>query len=144
MTNHTPDASVIVAVDGEGLVAILTADFPDHGGEYLFLPGGRMEDGESPEGCARRELAEEAGITAERLTHLGSFAITLGNAARIHLYQAQGLTLGPQQLMPGEADFKLTWWPMQEAVQAGADGRFLLQGGPLALLLADRASQETS
>ncbi|MFF3272741.1 NUDIX domain-containing protein [Streptomyces chrestomyceticus] len=43
---------------------LLSADLPLHGGEYLFLPGGRGEDGESPGGCARRELREEAGVTA--------------------------------------------------------------------------------
>jgi SAM-dependent methyltransferase len=32
-------------------VAVLTAEFPQ-GGEYVFLPGGRTEDGETPEECA--------------------------------------------------------------------------------------------
>ncbi|MEU6243841.1 NUDIX hydrolase [Streptomyces sp. NPDC047024] len=133
------DASVVVARDAEGNVAILVADFPRHGGEYVFLPGGRREAGESPEECARRELREEAGVTAAAWRHLGSYAITRDSRARIHLFLAEGLTCGPQQLTPGEADFKLMWWPMADAVQAATEGRFLLQGGPLALLLAERA-----
>ncbi len=38
---HRPvrDASVVVARDTDGLVALLSAHFPRHGGEYLFLPG---------------------------------------------------------------------------------------------------------
>ncbi|MET7904018.1 NUDIX hydrolase [Streptomyces sp. NPDC005355] len=133
------DASVIVARDANGLVAVLTAAFPQHRGEYAFLPGGRRESGESPEECARRELREEAGVTALSWRSLGSYAITLNSTARIHLFLAEGLTLGPQQLMPCEEDFKLMWWPMPEAIQAAIDGRFLLQGGPLALLLAQEA-----
>ncbi|WP_374104678.1 hypothetical protein [Streptomyces sp. GESEQ-4] len=37
------DASVTVARDADGMVAVLTAEFPRHGGEYVFLPGGRRE-----------------------------------------------------------------------------------------------------
>ncbi|MFJ5301188.1 NUDIX hydrolase [Streptomyces sp. NPDC088350] len=134
------DASVIVARDADGMVAVLTAEFPEHGGEYVFLPGGRREGDESPEECARRELREEAGVIAETWRPLGAYAITLNSTARIHLFLAEGLTLGPQQLMPSEADFKLMWWPMDDAIQAAAEGRFLLQGGPLALLLAQQVS----
>ncbi|MFG2510784.1 NUDIX hydrolase [Streptomyces sp. NPDC048584] len=132
------DASVTVARDAEGLVAVLSAEFTQHGGEYVFLPGGRREEGETPEDCARRELREEAGVIARTWRPLGSYAITLDSTARIHLFLAEGLTCGPQQLTPGEEDFKLMWWPMPDAIRAATEGRFLLQGGPLALLLAQQ------
>lgn len=138
----TRDASVVVARDQDGLVALLSAPFPRHGGEYLFLPGGRREDGETPEECARRELQEEAGIVAEQWRLLGAYAMTLDSTARVHLYEARTLTLGPQQLTPTEVDFKLTWWQMRDAINAAAGGGFLLPAGPLALLLADRDARE--
>ncbi|GCD41762.1 NUDIX hydrolase [Streptomyces paromomycinus] len=134
----TRDASVVVAQDADGHVALLCADFPMHGGEYLFLPGGRREDGESPEECARRELREEAGVTARVWRPLGSYAITLPSPARVHLFAARELTLGPQELTPSEVDFKLSWWPMDDALNAA--GRLLLPAGPLALQLAQRGA----
>lgn len=140
MTDHHPvrDASVVVARDTDGLVALLSAHFPRHGGDYLFLPGGRREDGETAEECARRELREEAGITAGAWRSLGSYAITLGSPARVHLFEARNLTLGPQELTPTEQDFALSWWSMCDAIDAASRGCFLLPAGPLALLLADR------
>ncbi|MFS8197650.1 NUDIX hydrolase [Streptomyces sp. CWNU-52B] len=134
------DASVIVARDADGMVAVLTAGFPRHGGEYMFLPGGRREDGETPEECARRELREEAGVTAQTWRPLGSYALSLNSTARVHLLLAEDLTCGPQQLTPGEADFKLMWWSIPDAIRAAIEGRFLLQGGPLALLLAQQVT----
>jgi ADP-ribose pyrophosphatase len=134
------DAAVVVARDHDGLVALLSARFPAHRGDYLFLPGGRREAGETPEECARRELREESGITAATWRPLGSYALTVTSPARVHLYEARGLTCGPQQLTPTEQDFKLTWWPMTDALHAAEQGRFLLPAGPLALFLADRSA----
>ncbi|MFK0284221.1 NUDIX hydrolase [Streptomyces sp. NPDC090499] len=141
-TEAMRDASVVVARDAKGLVALLSADFPNHGGEFLFLPGGRFEPGEDPLQCASRELREEAGVTAEVWRPLGAYAITLGSPARVHLFEARGLTLGAQELTETEQDFKLMWWPMDAAMQAVHQGRFLLPAGPLALLLAIHAAPE--
>ncbi|PAX82037.1 NTP pyrophosphohydrolase [Streptomyces albidoflavus] len=137
---NTPHASVIVARDAQGHIALLSSHFPQHGGEYLFLPGGRFENDETPLECAQRELLEEAGVASARWEPLGSFTPTLASPARVHLFLAEDLTLGPQQLTPSEADFKLTWWPMHEALAAVQLGQFLLPAGPLALFLAAQHS----
>lgn len=46
-------------------------------GTYGF-PGGKMEDGETPEECIRRELLEELGLRVKRLRLLGVFHHTTG------------------------------------------------------------------
>lgn len=74
----------------------------------------------------------------------GTYAINLGNNAGLSLFLAEHLTLGPQELNDIEEDFKLSWWSINEAIQAAQDGRFHLPGGPLTLLLADRTPTQRS
>lgn len=62
------------------------------GGPVWEVPAGRLEPGESPEACARRELAEEAGRSAERVEYLTTIFTTPGfTDERIHLFVAYGL-----------------------------------------------------
>jgi ADP-ribose pyrophosphatase len=63
---------------------------------YIYeIPAGRLERGEAPEACARRELEEETGCRAERVEHLTTIYTTPGfTDERIHLYAAYGLTTG--------------------------------------------------
>jgi ADP-ribose pyrophosphatase len=57
------------------------------------IPAGTLDAGEAPEQCARRELREEAGVTATHLRHLTSIYTTPGFTDEIiHLYAATGLT----------------------------------------------------
>ena len=65
-------------------------------GNLYEIPAGRLEPGEAPEACARRELLEETGCTAANLAPLTSMWTTPGfTDERIHLYLATGLTRGP-------------------------------------------------
>jgi ADP-ribose diphosphatase len=69
------------------------------GGEIWEIPAGVLEPGESPEACARRELGEETGATAERWEHLTTIYTTPGfTDERIHLFLASGIRSGePRQ-----------------------------------------------
>jgi ADP-ribose pyrophosphatase len=56
------------------------------------VPAGRLDPGEAPEACARRELLEETGATAERFDLLATFYTTPGfTDERIHLFAAFGV-----------------------------------------------------
>jgi ADP-ribose pyrophosphatase len=64
--------------------------------EFLYeIPAGRLDSGEEPIDCARRELMEETGCEADRVEHLYTFYTTPGfTDERIHAFMAVGLTRG--------------------------------------------------
>ncbi len=66
-------------------------------GRVWEVPAGKLDPGETPESCARRELEEEAGLKATSLRRLTSIYTTPGFTDEvIHLFVAVGLE-------PGEA-----------------------------------------
>jgi ADP-ribose pyrophosphatase YjhB (NUDIX family) len=62
-----PAVSVALQHD-DRLLLVLRGRAPSRG--YYAFPGGRVEDGETLEEAARRELAEETGLAAEMLSPL--------------------------------------------------------------------------
>ena len=64
-------------------------------GPLWEIPAGTLAPGETPEACARRELLEEAGVSAEHVEPLTSIWTTPGFTDEvIHLFLATGLTAG--------------------------------------------------
>lgn len=62
-------------------------------GDLWEIPAGRLDPGEAPEACARRELREETGYTAGDCRRLVTILTTPGfTDERIHLFLATRLT----------------------------------------------------
>lgn len=99
---------------------------------YLYeLPAGRLDPGEAPQECARRELREETGCSAERVEFLYTMYTTPGfTDERIHLFMATGLTHGATG---HESDEFLTieTVPLSQALEMIRDG--LIQDAKTAL-----------
>ncbi|MGB4609718.1 MAG: NUDIX hydrolase [Saccharofermentanales bacterium] len=69
----------------------------------LEIPAGKIEFGEEHLICAKRELKEEIGITAEKWELLTRFYPTPGYCSEvIHIFLARDLTHGKPSLDPGE------------------------------------------
>jgi ADP-ribose pyrophosphatase len=87
-----PGAAAIVALDGEGNLALLHQFRHAIGGYLWEVPAGCRNAGETPLQCAHRELAEEAGLAARRWDHLGTI-VTIPSFCdeRIDLYLARDL-----------------------------------------------------
>jgi ADP-ribose pyrophosphatase len=92
------------------------------GGVLWEVPAGTLAPGEAPEACARRELLEEAGVTAERVERLTSIWTTPGfTDEAIHLFWAQGLTPGTAAHEPDEF-IEVVPRPLSDVVAAIRDG----------------------
>ena len=68
-----PGAVVIVPIDAEGRILWITQHRWAAQRELLELPAGTLEQGETPEQTARRELPEETGFAAATWQSLGGF-----------------------------------------------------------------------
>jgi len=106
MIRH-PGASAIVPFlsdpEGGDPQILLIRQYRYAADQFLYeIPAGRLDRGESPLDCARRELREETGCTAEKLEHVFTMYTTPGfTDEKIHVFMASGLTRGEARL---EAD----------------------------------------
>jgi ADP-ribose pyrophosphatase len=109
-----------VSSDSIGLVEVVRTAV---GATLLELPAGTLDRVESLADAAARELAEETGYRAGRLTAAGAFWMSPGILReRMHLFVAEDLTAGPQALEPGEQiQTRIVSW--DEAVAMCRDGR---------------------
>ncbi|MDD4796226.1 MAG: NUDIX hydrolase [Eubacteriales bacterium] len=87
-----PGAAAVVAVDEERRICMVR--------QYRMalervtdeIPAGKLDAGEAPDACARRELSEETGMDADHLELLTVLDTTPGFCSEaIHIYLATGL-----------------------------------------------------
>ena len=135
---HHPGAVAIVALHADGTVALLDQFRYAVGKRLREIPAGTLEEGESFEACAVRELAEETGCRAERWTELATFYTTPGfcdEAMRMFLAE----DLGDAEGVPDEDEhLELVRIPLAEAVAAAERGE-IADAKTIAGLLLTRA-----
>ena len=69
---------VIIPVDEHGNVLLVRQYRHATGKELLELPAGTLDGGEAFDVCAAREIREETGMAAQKLTKLGEFYLAPG------------------------------------------------------------------
>ena len=116
-----PGGVCIAAVDeDEQLYMVEQFRYP-FGKVLTEVPAGKLEFGEDPEECGRRELKEEVGATADSFEYLGCIYPTVAyDTEIIYMFLARGLHFGEQHLDDGEfLDVKKI--PLKKAFQMVMD-----------------------
>lgn len=134
---HAPDWVMVIPVLGESFVLVrqwrhaarrLTTEFP----------GGVLDGDEDPAVAAARELEEETGFRAGKLTHLGSCSpnpALFSNS--FHCYLAEELTPTGTQKLDADELLRYELLPIDEVIASFGDERFThaLMGTALAFYL---------
>jgi ADP-ribose pyrophosphatase len=140
MVRHSGASAVVPFLSdpaGEDPQVLLIKQYRYAAERFLYeIPAGRLDPGEDPAECARRELAEETGCVAERVEFLFTMFTTPGfTDERIHVYMAQGITHGASSR---EADefLEVETMTLSRALELVRDGEISDGKTALALLYA--------
>ncbi|MBM7854158.1 ADP-ribose pyrophosphatase [Desulfohalotomaculum tongense] len=110
-------AVAVVPIDNNGEVLMVRQYRHPVGKILLEIPAGKLDPGEAPDDCVRRELLEETGMVAGKLSKLFSCYSTPGFSNEIlHVYLAENLTYQGQQLDKDEF-LKVEKVPLSKAVE---------------------------
>jgi ADP-ribose pyrophosphatase len=112
----------MVALDDEEKVYLVRQYRHPVGRELIEIPAGKLDPGEEPLDCARRELMEEIGYSADEWRELAFFYTSPGfSDEMLHLFLARNLKEGVAD--PEEDEFlDIMHLPLQEALTMVARG----------------------
>ena len=135
MVRHPGAAAVVPFVSDDDILMVRQFRYATSG-FILEVPAGTLNQGESPDACAHREVEEEAGHRAGRLVKLGAIYTTPGFTDEvIHLYAARDLTPTGQNLDHDEV-LTVERLPLLRAIAMIRDGGIVDAKSICALMLA--------
>jgi len=112
---HHPGGAAVVAINERQQVCLIRQFRHAAGGWIWELPAGKLEPNEPALETARRELIEEAGVTAHSWTSLGPYVSSPGVFTEIvHLYLARELDSVKMSHEAGEV-IEVHWVDLEQA-----------------------------
>lgn len=140
---HSGGVGIVALTDDDYLCLVRQYRHPY--GEVIYeIPAGKLELGEDPLLCGKRELSEETGYTAEKWQGLGVIYPTPAYCSeKIYIYLATKLTKGSIHLDQGEFVESVSV-PFKEAVRMVMTGEIKDAKTQIAILkvLAMREAKE--
>ena len=139
---HTGASAVIPILPNGEIILVRQYRYPVQA-VTLEIPAGKLDiAGENPLECAKRELKEETGYTAENYRKLTTIATTVGFSDEyIHIYAAENLSAGEQ--CPDSDEFiNVVRMPLTEAVSKVKSGEIMDAKSVTAILLLNDLKKE--
>jgi 8-oxo-dGDP phosphatase len=111
-----PTAALVIPLEDDGFHLVEQYRYAMSRRSWEFPQGTWPDDRETTtEELAKAELAQETGLRAGRIEHLGSFAIAPGfTSQRCDIFLATDLTPGEPDRDPEEQGMKQAWFPRAE------------------------------
>ncbi len=112
----------VLAVDDAGIYLVQQYRYPCQ--DFFWqIPGGMIDDGLTELDTAKKELIEETGITAEKLTLIGTVVAEPGmSGQKTFIYVGEGLTLGEKHLDITEIGMRLKHFTFEEVDESIKNG----------------------
>ena len=131
--DHPGAVAVLPFLDPRSIVLVEQYRYPV-GTSTLEIPAGKLERGEDPLACVKRELVEETGYAARRIRRLVSYWPTPAFSNELlHIYRADGLK--PGRSSPDEDEFlRVHVMPLAAALKMVRTGRIRDSKTVIALL----------
>jgi ADP-ribose pyrophosphatase len=103
----------------------------------LELPGGYIDEGESPAHAAARELAEETGFSTERLKHIGTLANDPASLTNlIYVFFAKGVSKATSQRLDAHENMQVELVNLHEVLELILQGTIRTQCSVASTFLA--------
>ncbi len=120
--HHSGGVGIVPVTDDNQVYLVRQFRYPFHT-TTLEIPAGKINEGEQPYECGKRELLEEIGCTCKEYTDIGDMYPTPAYDTEItHMYLARGLEQHSQKLDEDEF-LDVVKMPLSEAVKLVLEGK---------------------
>ncbi len=135
VVEHDGGVTVVPVTDDGDIILVSQYRYP-YKSELLETPAGKLNKGEDPFECGKRELKEETGAVANRYIDLGTMYPSPGYCSEtIYMYLATGLSFEEQKLDEDEF-LSVVKLPFKKAVDMVLNGEISDAKTQIAILKA--------